>query len=335
MAHRGGFVGEGLLRLIQLGAFEGLQARDLIQRQLGEKAQEPADIAVVRIAPILPVVVGAQHLLVDPDSALRRFAHLCTRSQREERRGQAVERVAVHTARKLDAVDDVAPLIGAAHLQLAIVAERQFPKIVCLQDHVVEFEKRHRLLALEAQLDALESQHPVDRKMPADLAQEFDIGQLVEPGGVVHHHGIGRAVAHLEKPPKRAVDARFVGSDILVRQQLARFVAPSRIANLGGAPAQEHDRPVAEMLKPAQHHDLHQASHVQAGCGTVEADIGRNGRVFQRGVERGFVGALMNEPARMKRVQKFGTKWSHLHLPAPHRRALVRRLPAFGRARVM
>ena len=41
-----------------------------------------------------------------------------------------------------DAVDDVAPLIRAAHLQPAAVALVQLDEIVGLQNHVVEFEER-------------------------------------------------------------------------------------------------------------------------------------------------------------------------------------------------
>ena len=39
------------------------------------------------------------------------------------------------------------------------------------QDHVVEFEERQRLLAVEPLLDGIEAQHPVDREMLADVAQ--------------------------------------------------------------------------------------------------------------------------------------------------------------------
>jgi hypothetical protein len=46
-----------------------------------------------------------------------------------------------HAAAEVDAVDDVAPLIGAAHLQHAAVTLVQLDEIIGLQDHVVEFEE--------------------------------------------------------------------------------------------------------------------------------------------------------------------------------------------------
>ena len=84
----------------------------------------------------------------------------------------------VDAAAELDAVDDVAPLVGPAHLQTAIQPPRQLEEVVGLQDHVVEFEEGQRLLAVEPRLDALEAQHPVDAEVPADVAQEVEV---VEP----------------------------------------------------------------------------------------------------------------------------------------------------------
>src|SRR3546814_9717180 len=74
----------------------------------------------------------------------------------DERRGQAVERTVVDPPAELDAVDDVAPLVGAAHLQDAFPPARQLQEVVGLEDHVVEFQERQRLFALEPELHAVE-----------------------------------------------------------------------------------------------------------------------------------------------------------------------------------
>jgi len=63
------------------------------------------------------------------------------------------------------------------------------------RNHVVEFEERQRLLSLQAQLHAVEGQHAVDREVFADVAQERDVGEGVEPVGVVDHDRVGRAAA--------------------------------------------------------------------------------------------------------------------------------------------
>jgi hypothetical protein len=90
--------------------------------------------------------------------------------------GQVRRRAArAHAAAEIDAVDDVAPLVGAAHLQGAAVAPVQLDEVVGLQDHVVELDERQFLLALEPQLHRIHRQHAVDREVPADVAQELDV----------------------------------------------------------------------------------------------------------------------------------------------------------------
>src|SRR3546814_9322307 len=85
----------------------------------------------------------------------------------------------------LDAVHDVAPLVGAAHLQAAVVAPAQLQEVVGLEDHVVELQEGQRMLALQAQLHAVEGQHAVDGEVAADVAQEIDVLQAVEPVRIV------------------------------------------------------------------------------------------------------------------------------------------------------
>src|SRR3546814_13585379 len=77
-----------------------------------------------------------------------------------------------------------------AHLEPATGALREFAEVVGLENHVIEFEERQRLLAIEPQLDRIEAQHPVDREMLADRAQEGDVFERVEPSGIVEHHRI-------------------------------------------------------------------------------------------------------------------------------------------------
>ena len=76
---------------------------------------------------------------------------------------------------QFDAGDDIAPLVRAAHLQTQPKRRDNSTEIVGLQDHVIEFEERQRLLALEPQPHAVHGQHAVDREMPPDIAQERDV----------------------------------------------------------------------------------------------------------------------------------------------------------------
>ena len=151
---RGG--GEHFFRFVDLGALERREALDLVERQHGEQFQKAGDVGVLGVAPILPVVVGAHLIGIEPHRAGRGLAHLGARRRGDQRRSQREELRTVQPAAEIDAVDDVAPLVRAAHLQHAAVAAEQFDEIVGLQDHVIEFEERQLLLALEPQLDGIE-----------------------------------------------------------------------------------------------------------------------------------------------------------------------------------
>ena len=119
MHQRGRLGRQGLLGLVDLRALQRAEPRDLVQRQEGEQLQEAHDVGVLGVAPILPVVIGRQQIGVEPDRARRRLAHLRAGGGRQQRRGQAVKLRAAHAPAEIDAHDDIAPLVGAAHLQHA------------------------------------------------------------------------------------------------------------------------------------------------------------------------------------------------------------------------
>ena len=98
--------------------------------------------------------------------------------------------------------------------------------------------------------------------MPADVAQERDQAQIIQPVGVVHHQGIGRAVAENQKTRKDAPDAGHIARDLVVTQELPAFILAGWIADFGGAATHQHDRLVAGLLQVPQKHDRHQTSHM-------------------------------------------------------------------------
>jgi hypothetical protein len=58
------------------------------------------------------------------------------------------------------------------------VAAGELQEVVGLHDHVVELEQGERLLALQAEAHRVEGEHPVDREVGAEVAQERDVAQL-------------------------------------------------------------------------------------------------------------------------------------------------------------
>ena len=156
----------------------------------------------------------------------------------------------VHAAAEIDAVDDIAPLVGAAHLQHAAVALVQLDEIVGLQDHVVEFEERQFLLAVEPQLHRIEGEHAVDREMPADVAQEIDVVERVQPVGIVGHDGVAAGILECQELGEDGADALEIFVDISSVRMRAALVLAGRIADARGAAAHQRDRPVAGLLHP-------------------------------------------------------------------------------------
>src|SRR5690606_35426932 len=120
----------------------------------------------------------------------------------EQRRGQRVKLRAAHAMAEIDTIDDVAPLVRAAHLDDRAITAVELYEIVALQDHVVEFEEAQRLLAVEPELDAVEAQHAVDREVPADIAQELEVVEAEQPVGIVDHQRIIGPLAKAEQPGK-------------------------------------------------------------------------------------------------------------------------------------
>ena len=205
------------------------------KRQNREQLEEARDVGVLGVAPELPVVVDGKHVGIEPDRACRGLAHLGARGGGEQRAGQGIELVRAHAAAEIDARDDVAPLVRAAHLQVAAVALGQLDEIVGLQQHVVEFDEGQLLVALEAKLHRIHGQHAVDREMPAHIAQELDVVERRQPLGVVEHQRRGRAAAELQEASEHALDGFLVAFDRLDGKDAPRLVLAGRVADPGGA----------------------------------------------------------------------------------------------------
>src|SRR5690348_7439188 len=130
---------------------------------------------------------------------------------------------------KLDAVEDVAPLVGPAELRWAADPAGQLEEVVGLEGHAVDFETGWWLLAVEPQLDAVEGQHPVDREMLPHLTQERDVFQRVEPVAIVDHDGVARAFAEGQESLEDPKDSGNVRVDLFMREELPALVLAARI----------------------------------------------------------------------------------------------------------
>lgn len=91
--------------------------------------------------------------------------------------------------------------------------------------------------------------------MPANIAQEVDVVQLVKPVGIVAHHGIAAGVFEFKKFRKDCADAFEVSADRLIGQNAPRFVLARGIADARRATAHQRNRAMSRPLQPLQHHN--------------------------------------------------------------------------------
>ena len=119
-----------------------------------------------------------------PDSVL---PNLVPSAFVDERRGQGVDARAVGPTDQLDAGGDVAPLVAAAGLQDAAVAAVQLEVVERLQQHVAELGVADA--GLEPAADDVAGQHPVDREVLADVAEEVERAERLGPVEVVDDRG--------------------------------------------------------------------------------------------------------------------------------------------------
>src|SRR3546814_7406021 len=88
------------------------------------------------VAPIWPIVKMGQLFGIKPHRAGGGFAHFGARRGGQQRSREAIEVGAVHPAAKLHTVDDIAPLVGPAHLQTAAHVFGQLAETIALQTNL-------------------------------------------------------------------------------------------------------------------------------------------------------------------------------------------------------
>ena len=161
-----------------------------------------------------------------------------------------------------------------------------------------------RYAPLPAHGSAAEHVVAFDRGDAVTVATRLPVGLNLQGGwGDTTIQIAGRPVVEAQQPLERAADRGNVRVDLLGSEQLAGFVLPRRVPDLGGAAAHEHDRTVPRLLQSPQQHDLHQASDMQAGRGRVEPDIGGDDFFTRERVQCGAVGRLVNVAALVEQLE--------------------------------
>ena len=110
--------------------------------------------------------------------------------------------------------------------------------------------------------------------MGAKIAQETDIGQLIQPFSIIHYQGISWPIAKDKVFFEYFLNTLFIFFDILVRQKRARFILARGVANFSCAAAHQNNWLMACALQKPQHHNLNKRANMQTVSGAIKADIG-------------------------------------------------------------
>src|SRR5262249_4884459 len=150
----------------------------------------------------------------------------------------------------------------------------------------------------------VEGQHPVDREVPTDLAQERDVFEAAEPFVIVDYDRVGRTIAEAQETFETAADRSNVRIDCLLRQQLAAFILARRIADLRRPTAPQDYWLVARLLEPPQEHDRNEIADVQRRCCRVEPDVTGDDPFSRKRIECRGIGNLVDVAALVEQLEK-------------------------------
>ena len=209
---------------------------------------------------------------------------------------------AVVPADQLDATGEVAPLVAAAELEADAVVAVEVQVVHRLQQHVAEL--RVADAGLEPAAHHVTGEHPVDREVLADVAEEVDRGQARGPVVVVHHRG---PVVALELEERldlamHLLDPTLDGVE-RVERALSRLTG---VTDHAGGTADQDVRRVPGELQPLGREQLDEVAHVQARSGRVEADVEPDGVLAQGLAERIAVRRVCDETAPVQVSEQLG-----------------------------
>ena len=147
--------------------------------------------------------------------------------------------------------------------------------------------------------------------MAADITQEIDVVERVEPIGIVGHDGVAAGILEFQELVEDRANAFEIFIDHLVGEQPPALVLAGRIADARGAAAHQRDRAMPGLLQPIEHHDRQQRADMQRRRGAIEADISSDRFFARERVQRIRLGDLMDKAPGGQDIQKIGFVRAH------------------------
>ena len=183
---------------MRLGGVTFNQRVDFLLAQQRENLDVSGCVLVGAVHPELIESVRRGFFRVEPDVAFLGLAELTAVGLGDEVacEGEGLLVGAEFAADEFRAGGDVAPLVGAAHLQLTAFMFKQIEEVVALNELVAELGERHSVaFAVETFLHRVLGHHVVDGDVFADVADEMQECVVFHPVIIVDEFGAVRLVA--------------------------------------------------------------------------------------------------------------------------------------------
>ena len=277
MDRAGQLFGQDTLGLAGLGvlALGGGELGNARVVQEGEDAQVTDGIGVERAQEELVEGVDARLVAVEEDGVAGGLAELLAVGIAHQGDGEAVDfGLGLQAADEVGAGGDVAPLVGAAHLQGAAILLIKMVEVVALENLVGELREGHGVrLRVQTLLDGILGQHGLHAEEGAHLAQEGKDGVVLVPIIVVHHDGrVGRAV-EVEEAREVFLDALQILLELLHGEEVTLGGTAGRVADHARGAANEGNHAVARALELSKGLDGNVVARLKARGGGVKADV--------------------------------------------------------------
>ena len=162
-----------------------------------------------------------------------------------------------------------------------------------MHERVGEFQEGKA--RFKTHLDGFVGEHARDGEEGTDVAQEFEQIQIAEPCGIVEKERL--AVGEIQKTRQLLFEAGDVFVDGFDGHDGAGGRLAGRIADHGGAAADERDGAMAALLEPTHAHDGKKMPDMEAVSGGIEAYVESRGAFFESFAHGGFIGHLVKEAA--------------------------------------
>ena len=275
---------------------------DLGAGQEGKHLQPVDHVGVGLVEPELVEAVRRAHLGVEPDGVALALSELGAIRVRDERGADGVRRLPFDLANEVGAARQVAPLVAATRLQLAVVLTKELEKVEALQNLVAELGVADALIGVQSRRNRVFLEHRADAEVLADLAQEVDRAQRGGPVEVVDEAHRVLALVR-EKARHLRLQACHPLFNGLAAVQGA-LGGRARITDQTGRATDEAEGLVPLQLEPTQKQQLHKVAEVQAGSGRVEAAVIGERSALEQLAERLGVGRYVHQPAPLELVPK-------------------------------